>query len=70
VRLFLRPLLVGYYFVSSQTLTPWVPLIDPATLMKSSDKSVEFTTGDMAGKHAAVEWVIEHAPAIFRVAES
>lgn len=36
----------------------------PATLMRSNDPSKEFA--DMAGKALSVEWLVEHAPEVFK----
>lgn len=39
-------------------------LLAVATLMRSSDPAREFA--DMAGKALSIEWLVEHAPSVFR----
>jgi hypothetical protein len=53
--------------VSVHDRTHYVENLLPATLMRSSDPSQEFA--DMAGKAQTVEWLVNHAQAIFKDTE-
>lgn len=53
----------GREYTASQSRSLVAHACITATLMRSRDPASEFS--DMAGKAITVEWLVDHAPAIF-----